>query len=213
MAEGDAAELLRRGAEALGCPLDASQADRLLAFLVLMRRWGRVYNLTALSGSRELVTHHLLDSLAVVPSLRRQTRGRPFRLLDVGSGAGLPGLVVAAVLDSAQVTCVDAAAKKSAFIRQASIELGLTGVAVVHDRVERMPGFFDVIVSRAFASLADFTMLTEPRLAGGGVWMAMKARVADEEMTAAGAGEVFHVEQITVPYLDAARCLVWLRRR
>ena len=214
MSAPDVGELLRRGAASIGCALDGAQTDTLLAYLRLLQRWGRVYNLTALSEPRELVTHHLLDSLAVVPSLRRQTGGQPFRLLDVGSGAGLPGLVVATALAQAQVTCIDAAARKAAFIRQATIELGLKNATAAHARVEQLRGpHFHIVVSRAFASLDEFTRLTEHLLEEGGAWLAMKARPSPDELGACRIAEVFHVEQIDVPYLAAARCLIWLRRR
>lgn len=212
MSPPDPASLLASGAAALGCPLESGRLARLMKYLDLLRRWGRVYNLTALTSAQAIVTHHLLDSLAVVPSLRRQQGGRPFRLLDVGSGAGLPGLVIATALDEVEVTCVDKVAKKVAFIRQASVELGLDRVRAIHGRAESLPhGRYDVAVSRAFASLSDFVSVSRTCLSGGGVWLAMKGRPPEE--TLEGDEEVFHVEQVRVPFLDAERCFVWIRRR
>ena len=131
----------------------------------------------------------------------------------MGSGGGLPGIVVAAVLPLAEVSCVEAVGKKAAFIRQAALELGLTNLHVAHVRVEQLDdGVFDVVTSRAFASLGDFVALTRARLAPGGVWVAMKGRMPDAEIQALGKSvDVFHVEQINVPFLGAERCLVWMR--
>ena len=132
----------------------------------------------------------------------------------MGSGGGLPGVVIAALLPGWQVTCVDAVGKKMAFVRQVAGTLPLPNLRAEHTRIEQLKQpAFDVITSRAFASLADFTRLTVPHLAPGGVWMAMKGRAPDEELAALPAEvAVFHVEPLTVPGLDAQRCLVWMRR-
>ncbi|WP_234414102.1 16S rRNA (guanine(527)-N(7))-methyltransferase RsmG [Ideonella sp. A 288] len=200
----------------LGLDLADADIDRLLAHLGLMERWGRVYNLSAVRGAQEMLSHHLLDCLAVVPALRRHAADRPLRVLDVGSGGGLPGVVLAVLHPSWQVTCVDAVAKKAAFIRQVGLELGLGNLVSAHARVEDLPASapFDLITSRAFASLADFVSLTAPLLAAGGVWAAMKGRVSLDELSACGpTAEVFHVEHLEVPGLDAQRCIVWMRPR
>jgi 16S rRNA (guanine527-N7)-methyltransferase len=135
------------------------------------------------------------------------------RVLDVGSGAGLPGVVLAICEPTWQVTCVDAVAKKATFIRQVAAELALPNLSATHQRVEAMTGpGFDLITSRAFATLADFINLTRDRLAPAGRWAAMKAKLTDEEQAAVPSGvSVFHVEPLAVPGLDAARCLVWMR--
>jgi 16S rRNA (guanine527-N7)-methyltransferase len=136
-------------------------------------------------------------------------------LLDVGSGGGLPGVVIAALLSQMDVTCVDAVGKKVAFVRQVAGALQLANLQGVHARVEglKLPAFH-VITSRAFASLDLFVRLTEKHLAADGVWLAMKGRLPDEEMAALPPTvEVFHVEQLAVPTLDGRRCLVWMRRR
>ncbi|WP_293224148.1 16S rRNA (guanine(527)-N(7))-methyltransferase RsmG [Ottowia sp.] len=208
----DRAERLRQGAAALGLALDEAAQTRLLAYLDLLAKWNRVYNLTALRDPAQMLTHHLLDSLAVVAPLSRHTQGRPARLLDVGSGGGLPGVVIAICCPEIAVTCVDAVAKKAAFVQQAAGALSLDNLAGRHARVETLHEPFDIIASRAFASLADFISWSRGALAEQGVWLAMKGKRPDDEIAALPAGaEVFHVEPLQVPGLDAERCLVWLR--
>ncbi|MGZ5847262.1 MAG: 16S rRNA (guanine(527)-N(7))-methyltransferase RsmG [Ramlibacter sp.] len=192
--------------------MDDGQVGRLLQYLALLQKWGRVYNLTALLGEQEMLTHHLLDSLAVVEPLRRQTAGAPVRLLDVGSGAGLPGVVIAICCPHVRVDCLDAVAKKAAFVQQAAATLALPNLRGVHGRVERVEDGYDVVSSRAFASLADFVAGSRQALAPAGVWLAMKGKRPDAELAALPpAIEVFHVEQLVVPGLDAERCIVWMR--
>jgi 16S rRNA (guanine527-N7)-methyltransferase len=209
---------LAAAAQTLGLALSDEVQDRLLAYLDLLQRWNRVYNLTALRDPAEMFSHHLLDCLAVLPPLQRhaQALGRgPLHILDVGSGGGLPGVVLAATHPEWQVSCVDTVSKKASFIRQVAAELRLPNLQGLHARVETLPPAqhrFEVITSRAFASLVDFTTLTHPLLAHGGVWMAMKGKATDDEQAALPAGtKVFHVEQLQVPGLDAQRCLVWMR--
>lgn len=208
---------LQRGAAALGLDLSALQQTQLLDYLELLQKWGRVYNLTAVRDPREMVTHHLLDSLAVIAPLRRHlaqsaNAARP-RLLDVGSGAGLPGVVIAVCCPGVAVSCVDAVAKKVAFIQQVAVNLKLPLLCGVHARVENLGEKYDVVVSRAFATLADFTHLSANTLSIGGVWMAMKGKRPDQEIAVLPPQvRVFHVEQILVPGLDAQRCLVWMDR-
>ncbi|MGZ5270930.1 MAG: 16S rRNA (guanine(527)-N(7))-methyltransferase RsmG [Ramlibacter sp.] len=203
---------LRAGVVALGLTLDDGQVGRLLQYLALLQKWGRVYNLTALLGEQEMLTHHLLDSLAVVEPLRRQTAGAPVRLLDVGSGAGLPGVVIAICCPHVRVDCLDAVAKKAAFVQQAAATLALPNLRGVHGRVERVEDGYDVVSSRAFASLAEFVAGSRQALAPAGVWLAMKGKRPDAELAALPpAIEVFHVEQLAVPGLDAERCIVWMR--
>ena len=203
----------------LGLTLTASERQRLLAYMALIQRWTKVYNLTAVRNTGEMFTHHLLDCLAVVLPLRKGTgvAGQgALRLLDVGSGAGLPGVILAMLNPTWQVTCVDAVAKKAAFIRQAAAELGLPNLLGIHGRVEAPGTFrspeFDLITSRAFASIQDFTALTRTLLAPQGQWAAMKANLSTEERADIPADvEMFHVEQLDVPELNEKRCLVWLR--
>lgn len=211
---------LAAAAQALGLDLPDAQAAQLLAYLDLLQRWNRVYNLTALRDPGEMLSHHLIDCLAVLPPLRRwwqETGAAACHVLDVGSGGGLPGVVLAALQPGWRVDCVDTVAKKASFIRQVAVELRLAGLQGLHARVEalpRPPAGYSLITSRAFASLADFTRLTRHLLADGGVWMAMKGKLPGEEQAALPADvEVFHVEQLQVPGLDAQRCLVWMRPR
>ena len=211
---------LDQGLQVLGLELDSMARQRLLAYLDLIARWNRVYNLTAVREPAQMLSHHLLDSLAAWPALARHlnTRGpdvAPARILDVGSGAGLPGVVLAIVERRWEVTCVDAVAKKAGFIRQAAAELGLPNLKAVHARVEDLPADppHDLITSRAFASLSDFVTLTSGLLAPSGCWVAMKGRVPQDEIDSLPPGvEMFHVEPLAVPGLDAQRCLVWMRR-
>jgi 16S rRNA (guanine527-N7)-methyltransferase len=136
------------------------------------------------------------------------------RLLDVGSGGGLPGVLIAVLCPGLQVSCVDTVGKKAAFIRQVGAELGLRNLRAEHARVEQLPGRYDLITSRAFATLADFVALTRERLMPEGLWLAMKGKRPDEEIAALTTDvEVFHVEPLAVPGLDAERCLVWMRLR
>ncbi len=203
----------------LGLTLASTERDRLLAYLALIQRWTKVYNLTAVRNTGEMFTHHLLDCLAVVVPLRQGTGAAgqgALRVLDVGSGAGLPGVILAMLNPAWQVTCVDAVAKKAAFIRQAAAELGLPNLEGVHGRVEGTGTFrkpeFDLITSRAFASIQDFTTLTRTLLAPAGQWAAMKANLSDQEQADIPSDtEMFHVEQLVVPELNEKRCLVWLR--
>ena len=202
---------LEAGARELGLDLQPEQSARLLKYLALLSQWGRVYNLTAIRDPQEGLTQHLLDCLAVVPPLRQQCPAGG-RLLDVGSGAGLPGLVIATVCPEWHVTCVDTVAKKMAFVQQAAGQLGLARFSALHARVESLAGPFDLITARAFAALPDLVSWSEQALAPNGVWMAMKGRDPVDERTALPAHvEVFHVEPLQIPGLAAERCLVWMR--
>jgi 16S rRNA (guanine527-N7)-methyltransferase len=213
--------VLLSGVQALGLSLSEAQVALLLDYLALLQKWNKVYNLTAVRDPAEMMTHHLLDSLSVIPPLLRQTGGQPVRLLDVGSGGGLPGVVIAITCPQIQVTCVDTVGKKAAFIQQAAASLKLPNLRGVHARVESLTaeegGGFDVIGSRAFASLVDFVSWSRPALKPGAVWMAMKGKHPADELlalqTAAPWAEVFHVEPLQVPGLAAERCVVWLRER
>jgi 16S rRNA (guanine527-N7)-methyltransferase len=202
---------LRDGAQALGMVLAESQLRQLLDYLALLAKWNKVYNLTALRDERQMLGHHLLDSLAVVEPLRRQ-QGGVGRLLDVGSGAGLPGVVLAICCPQLRVDCLDAVGKKAAFVQQAGVTLGLPNLRGLHGRVETVTDGYDVVSARAFASLADFVQGSRQALAPHGLWLAMKGKHPADEIAALPAGaHVFHVEQLTVPGLEAQRCIVWMR--
>lgn len=203
---------LAEGATALGLSLAPAQHAQLLAYLDLLAKWNKVYNLTAVRDPAEMLTHHLLDSLAVIAPLLRHTQGATARVLDVGSGGGLPGVVIAICCPEMSVACVDAVAKKAAFVQQAAGVLGLSNLRGVHARVESITEPYDVITSRAFATLADFTQWSAGSLGEDGVWMAMKGKHPTDEIAALPPSvAVFHVEQLTVPGLDAERCLIWMR--
>jgi 16S rRNA (guanine527-N7)-methyltransferase len=201
---------------ALGLNPSAAQLSTLNDYLALLHRWNATYNLTAVRDPQAMATQHLADCLTVMPSLlARYPNNQTLRVLDVGSGGGLPGVVLAIMQSTLDVTCVDAVGKKAAFIRQAAGQLRLTNLHAAHARVQdlRAPPF-DLITSRAFASLADFTNWSTDQLAPGGVWMAMKGKLPADEMAALPPEiEVFHVEPLAVPGLDADRCLVWMRKR
>lgn len=205
---------LRQGLDDLGLILTQTQITQLLDYLDLLAKWNRVYNLTAVREPRDMLGHHLFDSLAVIVPLRRELvnrAGDAARLLDVGSGAGLPGVVIAICCPDIVVTCVDAVAKKTAFIRQVSAALGLSNLQARHARVESLVETYDLVCSRAFASLLDFVTWTSHVLAPNGCWLAMKGQPPMAEIAALPSGiEVFHVEQLTVPSLGAQRCIVWM---
>jgi 16S rRNA (guanine527-N7)-methyltransferase len=208
----DLAAALQADAAALGWTLEPAAARRLTAFRDLLVKWNGTYNLTALRDPAQVRTQHLADCLAVVAPLRRHAAGRPLRVLDVGSGGGLPGVVLAAVEPGWDVTCVDTVGKKAAFVRQVAAELALPNLHAEHARVEVLKDPpFDVITARAFASLPDFVRLTRPLLAAGGVWMAMKGKPpADERAGLPADVGVTFVEPLVVPGLAAERCLVWM---
>ena len=203
---------LRAGLAQLQLELSDTQIGQLLSYQALIAKWTKVYNLTSVRDPAEMMTHHLLDSLAVIaPLTRHMGQGT---LLDVGSGAGLPGAVIAICCPAIAVTCVDTVAKKATFIKQVALELKLPNLAGLHARVENIDPPFDVICSRAFASLPDFVQWSAGALAPAGVWLAMKGKHPTDELAALPASvDVFHVEQLKVPGLDAERCVVWMREK
>lgn len=227
---------LRQGVEALGLTLNDIQIAQLLGYSALIQKWNKVYNLTAIRDPAEMLTHHLLDSLAIVAPLRIRMAGLAYqqdgqqdgeqdaendnlqsqylyKLLDVGAGAGLPGVVLAICCPDIHVTCVDAVAKKMAFVQQVATELKLPNLKALHARVETLSDKYDIITSRAFATLLDFVTGSRAALKPEtGVWLAMKAKDTATEVAELPADvAVFHVEQLTVPGLDAERCIVWMK--
>lgn len=217
-------------ASTLGLDLTDARIDLLLAYMDWLHKWNKVYNLTALRHPDEMLSHHLIDSLTAIAPLQRHIASQrqqsalpqtgPVHVLDVGSGGGLPGVVLAICLPDVRVTCVDTVNKKAAFIQQVAVALRLPNLKGLHARVETVQGGFDVVTSRAFASLVDFTAWSRKALQPGAVWMAMKGKHPTEELAAlaarsasqAEAGvDVFHVEPLHVPGLDAERCMVWMR--
>jgi len=205
-------EGLRSGAKALNLNLSDEQIQRLLGYMALIQKWTKVYNLTAVRDPADMLTHHLLDSLTAIAPLSRHTQGQPLKVLDVGSGGGLPGVVLAICMPELNVTCVDTVAKKAAFVQQVAVSLKLPNLRGIHARVESLTDPYDVICSRAFASLPDFVTWSRSALAEGGVWMAMKGKHPQDEIDALPADvKVFHVEPLTVPRLDVERCMVWMK--
>ena len=208
---------LDAGLDALSLALSAAQRQALLNYLALLQKWNQVYNLTAVRDPQAMLSHHLLDCLAVVAPLRmhlaKLAATAPLRLLDVGSGAGLPGLVLAICLPQLQVDCVDTVSKKASFIQQAALSLGLANLRGLHARVESLTAAYQVVSARAFSSLPDLVTGSDKALLPGGFWMAMKGKTPDEEIQALPPQvQVFHVDPLQVPGLDAQRCIVWMRR-
>lgn len=212
---------LQQAAAQLNVVLSDRQQAQLLQYLELLQKWNKVYNLTAVRDPQEMLKLHLLDCLAVMPlfgkefaRIEAQHPGQPITVMDVGAGGGLPGVVLAVCFAQVQVTCVDAVAKKMAFVQQAALALGLSNLKAVHSRVELLTQTYDVITSRAFASLQDFTELTHAHLKDGGLWLAMKGKdPIDEVAQLPSTVEVFHVEPVHVPGVDAQRCLIWLHKK
>jgi 16S rRNA (guanine527-N7)-methyltransferase len=206
---------LASGIAALGLSVDGPAQQQLLDYMALIQKWNKVYNLTALRDPQEILSHHVLDSLSAIAPLMRETRlfGEAFSFLDVGSGGGLPGVVIAICCPNVSVTCVDAVSKKAAFVQQVAASLRLGNLKGVHARVETLAGPFDVIGSRAFASLPDFVSWSASALAPNGIWMAMKGKLPEEEIASLPpSAQVFHVEQLHVPGLNAERCMVWMKK-
>ena len=198
------ADQLQRGLLALGLTLAPEIQRSLLDYIALIEKWNRVYNLTAIREPEKMVSHHLLDSLAVAPHLHAK------RLLDVGSGAGLPGIPLALAQPATQVTLLDSNHKKAAFLNQAVMELKLKNAAVCAERVEswHTDERFDVIISRAFSDMGEFVRMTQHLLAPGGMFAAMKGLHPYEEIDKLPAGfKVKQVLPLAVPGLDGARHL------
>ncbi len=206
------AALLAAGVAEMGLDVTAETQHKLLAYLALLQKWNKVYNLTAVRDPLEMVTLHLLDSLSVLPYVKAKS------LLDVGSGGGLPGVVLAICQPAMQVTTIDTVQKKAIFMRQVKGELGLDNLQVVHARVEKFNPTekFEVIISRAFSEIALFVKLTQNLLTQNGQWLAMKGQVPHDELTKVELESLkIRVQQIislTVAGLDAERHLVVLEK-
>ena len=201
--------LLEEGLRAMGASLEAPARARLLAFLQLIGKWNKVHNLTAVREPAQMVVLHLLDSLSVLPHLAGAKT-----ILDVGTGAGLPGIPLAIARPDLAVTLLDSSHKKATFLRQAKAELALANVEVACERVEnwRPAALFDIVVSRAFAELADFVVQAGHLVAPGGAMLAMKGVYPFEELARVPASHrVENVVALTVPTLEAQRHLVLLK--
>ena len=195
---------LADGVAALGLDVDARARAALLDYLGLLEKWNKTYNLTAIHEPERMLTHHLLDSLIIAP----QVGAGP--LLDVGSGAGLPGIPLAIARPGLRVTLLDASQKKCGFMRQAAIDLKLSNVTVTHARVEdfRPADGFPQVVSRAFSDLSEFARLTRHLVAAGGEWLAMKGLYPHEEIAQLKGARVTRDVPLRVPGLDADRHLI-----
>lgn len=202
---------LEQTLRALGLMFNPTQKQQLLDYTALLQRWNRVFNLTAVRDVEGMARLHLADCLAALPALQRLA---PRRLLDVGSGGGLPGIVFAIGLPDAAVHLVDTVQKKCAFLQQTCGSLQLQNVQVHHARVETLadPDGFDCITSRAFSDLPLLVKSTTHLLAPGGQWCAMKGHPPEDEITAVSCLVRARIEPLQVPGLDAQRCLVWLQR-
>lgn len=200
---------LMQGIAQLGLTLNDAASKKLLHYLELLQKWNKVYNLTAIRQPEQMVTYHLLDSLAVLPYLEAR------HWLDVGCGAGLPGLVLAIAQPEWRFTLLDSNSKKTSFVQQAIIDLQLDNVTVCCARVEnwQIDEKFDGIISRAFANVADFIAVTRHLLAEKGCWAAMKGEPAQELVQLPGDIEVERIISLHVPGLEGARCLVILRTK
>lgn len=210
-----AADDLAAQAAELGVSLDAAQCARLQSFAALLLRWNRVHNLTAIERPQQILSHHLLDSLAIAPLVAELAGALPRRVLDVGAGGGLPGVPLAIALPQLRFTLLDKVGKKVAFLQQAQLELGLANVEAVHARIEDYEAApFDLILARAFSSLAELVRLTRGLIAPGGHWCAMKGTLPQtefRELEQAGLGvRVSRTVKLRVPHLHAERHVVLL---
>lgn len=207
---------LKAAAAALQLEITESQQATLLAYLEQLQRWNRSYNLTAVRELDQMLVQHLFDSLAIIPSLHKQLYINTVSplIVDVGSGGGLPGVVLATMCPQANVHCVDTVEKKATFIRYVAGVLKLSNLQSHHARIEALAPFnADIVVSRAFSSLSDFAKLAGRHVAKTGQLLAMKGREPTDEiaeLTNTTAWRVNRIEPLVVPELDAQRCLVWL---
>jgi len=202
--EATCGERLRQGAKSLGLLLEAEQEQRLLRLVALLTKWNRAFNLTAVRDPLEMVSRHLLDSLAVLPYLTGQ------RCLDMGTGPGFPGIPLAIMRPDMSFVLLDSNGKKIRFVRQAMLELGLENVEPVHARVEvyQAEAPFDLLISRAFTSLPDMLKLTRHLRGEQGVLLAMKAKVPVAELAGLKEGEAFRVIPLPPGLHHEQRCLI-----
>ncbi|HWL28853.1 MAG TPA: 16S rRNA (guanine(527)-N(7))-methyltransferase RsmG [Burkholderiaceae bacterium] len=218
--QGKYAERLHDAALSLNVHLDERSTRVLLSYIDQLQRWNKTYNLTALRDPEQMLVQHVFDSIAALSPLAEQLYKNTVsdaQVVDVGSGAGLPGIVLAALKPAWQVCCIDAVEKKTAFVRQMSGVLALPNLKAVHARVETLaPLGADIVVSRAFASLADFATLAGAHVDAKGHLVAMKGREPTDEIETLQQQTPWRVDRIqslVVPELSAQRCLVWMSRQ
>jgi 16S rRNA (guanine527-N7)-methyltransferase len=211
---------LEKACQTLSIELTEAKQDQILEYLTQLLKWNKTYNLTAIRDPEQALVQHIFDSLAVITPIRSYSQSKQENtktVLDVGSGAGLPGVVIAIILPEIQVTCVDTVEKKMAFVRQVSGVLALTNLTAIHQRVELMnEGSYDIVVSRAFASLEDFAELAGKKAKEDGILLAMKGKIPHEEIVTLEEKTdwcVKSIEGLEVPQLSAQRCLVWMKRK
>lgn len=199
-------EILLAGIEQLKLEATEAQVDLLLAFVKLIERWNKAYNLTAIRDRNEMLRLHIIDSLAVLPFITGN------KIIDVGTGAGLPGIPLAIFMPEVQFTLLDSNSKKTRFVQQAVLELKLSNVEVVHSRVENLgrEGEYDAVLSRAFASVADIINLTDYLLQPEGVLIAMKGQVPEEELKQINRS--YTVNSIVLPDVEAERCVLRINK-
>jgi len=207
--------LLSAALRELALEAELDQQARLLSYVLLMERWNAVHNLSASSDAASLLRRHVIDCLAIIRPLLRYAGRRSLKVLDAGTGAGLPAVVLAIMLPGWTVTAVDSVGKKVAFLRQVAGELGLANLRPLHARLEtgrRSEGSFDVVTSRALSSLRLLVDTTKQMIEPNGVWVAMKGRMPEAEIRNLPADcQLFHVEPLLVPGLEEERCLVWMK--
>lgn len=201
---------LQAGLAAMQLDLSETQQDKLLSYIALLKKWNKTYNLTALRDEAQMLSHHLLDSLTLLPYI-----GSAQTMMDIGSGGGMPGIPAAICRPDVQITLVDANTKKTTFLQQVAIELGLSNVKVVSGRVEALQGqTADFVTSRAFAELADFVGLTRQLLNANGIWAAMKGVYPQDEIDRLPENvQVCRVDKLHVPTLAAERHMVLMKPR
>ena len=203
----DLKPLLVDGLAALRLSLKSETIDQLLEYVALLARWNTTYNLTSVRDPRDMLVRHILDSLAIAPYVRGAN------LADVGSGPGLPGIPLALLFPEREFVLIDANGKMARFMREAVRALGLSNVRIEQQRVEAAHGIFDCVTARAFASIADMLALGGQLLAPGGIWLALKGRYPEDEISAMPAGfELAGSERLQVPGLDAERHLIMVRK-
>jgi 16S rRNA (guanine527-N7)-methyltransferase len=195
-------KLLRDGLTSLNLPTDDDKVAKLLAFIALIEKWNKTYNLTAIRRRDEMVNLHLLDSVSILPHLEGK------RIIDVGTGAGLPSIPLSIFCPDIEFQLLDSNAKKTRFVQQAILELKLPNVKVTHSRVEdfKPEKRFDTVLTRAFASLPEIIELTQHLISENGTLLCMKGQTPDEELAAVNAQTT--LISINVPHIDAERCLV-----
>jgi 16S rRNA (guanine527-N7)-methyltransferase len=195
-------KILQQGLQELNITVDKNQLDALLAFIKLLEKWNKAYNLTSVRNKEEMAKLHILDSLAILPHIKGGL------VADIGTGAGIPGIPLAIFLPETQFTLIDSNSKKTRFVQQAILELKLKNVKVVHARVEKFQTdfLFSTVIMRAFANLQDIMQLTKHLIAPEGVLLAMKGQCPDEELV--NMTEKYSIIPITVPGVDAARCII-----